>query len=167
MLAMIFYRVSRVTYADFPSPNSDSPFGRIVRQMLHGRSSDLTNTYVTSTIVHPEVDDTPDPAANPNAIKAKIGECADPQWPSELTALFHQGGRPMEPMSIRNSRKGSLTLQKLPVEQHKRNRWTIAPGATWKTSTRAGQRWLFADGHRCLFYVTAGAEPLRMVVHSQ
>jgi hypothetical protein len=103
-------------------------------------------------------------------VEARVDECrAD--WMTELTSSLHwpfsatmRRGR--VPMAVKNGRRGSLTLSLIPARSHRRSSWTIPPGLTWRSHTDIGQRWLFADHGRCLFYVTAGDEPLHMVVRS-
>jgi hypothetical protein len=103
-------------------------------------------------------------------VEARIDECR-PDWITRLTSALHwpfsrPAERGREPMVVKNGRKGSVTLSLIPPHSHRRSSWTIPPGLTWRSHTDIGQRWLFADRRRCLFYVTAGNEPLHLVVRS-
>jgi hypothetical protein len=107
---------------------------------------------------------------NVPVVTARIEEC-QVDWITRLTAsLRWPFSRPVErgrePMVIKNGRKESLTLSLIPARAHRHSSWTIPPGLTWRSHTDIAQRWLFADHGRCLFYVTAGNEPLHLVVRS-
>lgn len=103
-------------------------------------------------------------------IEARVEEC-QADWFSQFTSSLHwpfpapvKRGR--EPMVVKNGRRRNLTLSLIPAHPHRRSSWTIPPGLTWRSHTDIGQRWLVADHGRCLFYVTAGNEPVHLVVKS-
>ena len=117
----------------------------------------------------PEGKERPSDASAP-IVEARVEECRV-DWLAQLTSSLHwpfpapvRRGR--EPMVVKNGRRGILTLSLFPAHSHHRSSWRIPPGLTWRSHTDIGQRWLVADHGRCLFYVTAGNEPLHLVVRS-
>jgi hypothetical protein len=127
--------------------------------------------YGTSKIQHPSDADTPEAEVEEVTIRSRVDDC-ESNWLSQLTASFHwpfagQTKQGKEPMSVKNARHHALTLKMIPGRPHRRSSWAVAPGYTWKSHTEIGQKWLLEDHGRCLFYVTAGDEPLQMVVRSQ
>jgi hypothetical protein len=166
VMTISFLHITGRVHGVVPGDGNRPEFTHAVGQFINPQPEDGSPYYESTDIQHPADEETP--SGDTVQIKAKLDDC-ESRWPSlpmhwPVFAAMRHGE---EPMSVHNVRHTAITLKMIPMPSRQRSSWTIAPGTTWKTYTHIGQRWLFADRDRCLFYITAGDEPLRMVVKSE